>query len=58
MPATTNPPVMEMAAEKTHTNNSSSGEGRILIISEGTMKMPLPITLPITMERQEMKFRL
>jgi hypothetical protein len=31
------------------------GEGRVLIISEGTMKMPLPMMLPMTIPMQLVK---
>jgi hypothetical protein len=54
----TNPPVMEIPAEKSQTNNNISGDGRILIMMEGTIKMPLPITVPITIPRQERRLSL
>jgi hypothetical protein len=37
------------------TANSIIGEGRILIMKEGTMKMPLPMMLPMTMPKQLVK---
>ena len=55
MPAITNPPMIDTNPEMIHTKNINVGEGRALIMRDGTTKIPLPITEPITMPRQERK---
>ena len=58
IPAMTKPPVMETIEETTQTKKINWGEGRILIMMAGTIKIPLPMIVPITMPRQESRLSL
>ena len=47
--------MIETIPETIHTRNINTGEGSVLIMMDGTTKIPLPITDPMTMPRQERK---
>ena len=55
MPAITNPPIIDTNPETIHTKKTNAGEGSALIMREGTTKIPLPITEPMTMPRHDRK---